>query len=352
MDRLQRITVCTRPFRAAGPRIEAERFGDKLLVHNYGHGGAGWSLSWGSAALVVPMALDGGVRDVAVIGCGALGITSAIALLKAGARVTIYGRDLPADTRSARATGTWTPDARVALTKSIDEAFAARWEGMARHSFATYQGLLNHPDRLLEFHDRWTLTDEPSAEAIAERYRRDAIGFAHLEQRIADMTPAIEDFGPGQHPFPTAYARRAPVLRFHIAPYYAYLEQQFRELGGVLERAEFHTPQDLLQLPQSVIVQCTGYGARALFGDETLTPVRGQIAWMPPQPELPYSLVWRDLNLVPRRDGTVVQLGAGGDALGWQDASEAPDMAEAERGIAMAEALFQRMEALPGGLRG
>src|SRR5271170_187834 len=37
-DRLFDITVCLRPFRAAGPRIEAERVGDTQVVHNYGHG--------------------------------------------------------------------------------------------------------------------------------------------------------------------------------------------------------------------------------------------------------------------------------------------------------------------------
>ena len=41
------------PFRAQGPRIEAEQIGDTLVVHNYGHGGSGWSLSWGSANLAM-----------------------------------------------------------------------------------------------------------------------------------------------------------------------------------------------------------------------------------------------------------------------------------------------------------
>ena len=54
-----KITVCTRPFRAQGPRIEAERLGDKLVVHNYGHGGSGWSLSWGSGTVALELALAG-----------------------------------------------------------------------------------------------------------------------------------------------------------------------------------------------------------------------------------------------------------------------------------------------------
>src|SRR5689334_10076906 len=52
LDRIFRITVCLRPFRAVGPRQDVERVGDKVVAHNYGHGGSGWSLSWGSADLV------------------------------------------------------------------------------------------------------------------------------------------------------------------------------------------------------------------------------------------------------------------------------------------------------------
>ena len=32
-------------FREGGPRVEAERAGGKLLLHNYGHGGGGWTLA-------------------------------------------------------------------------------------------------------------------------------------------------------------------------------------------------------------------------------------------------------------------------------------------------------------------
>ena len=52
-DRIFDIAVCLRPFRAAGPRLDSEWLGNTLVVHNYGHGGSGWSLSWGSSTIAV-----------------------------------------------------------------------------------------------------------------------------------------------------------------------------------------------------------------------------------------------------------------------------------------------------------
>lgn len=339
VERIERITVCTRPFRAQGPRIEAERLGQKLLVHNYGHGGSGWSLSWGSASIVVPIALSEGAREVAVIGCGALGITAAISLQRAGAKVTIYARELPPNVRSSRATGTWTPDARVALANAAPEEFASRWEQMARFSFAEYQRSLDLPHRPIQFHHRYVLSDlEPDA-AASKRFSEDPIGFIHLEHLLSDLSPAPLDLGPGMHPFPTAFCRRTTLFRFNLAEYSRHLIAEFLSHGGAIRMAEFHSPGDLAALPEGVVVNCTGYGARALFGDESLTPVRGQIAWLPAQPELTYSLQWENLNVVSRADGLVVQLGGGGDPSGWNDPSEDPDQAEAEQAIRLLASL-------------
>ena len=36
VDRIFRVTVCVRPFREAGPRLDVERVGDQTVVHNYG----------------------------------------------------------------------------------------------------------------------------------------------------------------------------------------------------------------------------------------------------------------------------------------------------------------------------
>src|SRR4051812_48761001 len=55
--RVIREVVGLRPYRKSGFRVEAVPLGDKTLVHNYGHGGGGISLSWGSAALAAELAL-------------------------------------------------------------------------------------------------------------------------------------------------------------------------------------------------------------------------------------------------------------------------------------------------------
>ena len=103
VDRIFRITVCVRPFRPAGPRLEVERLGDKVVIHNYGHGGSGWSLSWGSAEAAVGKLMQSAAdsRKVAVIGCGAIGLTSAIMAQRAGLRVTIYAKERPPFVRSS-----------------------------------------------------------------------------------------------------------------------------------------------------------------------------------------------------------------------------------------------------------
>src|SRR5690348_712700 len=159
-DRITGVYVCTRPFRAAGPRIETERLDHKTIVHNYGHGGSGWSLSWGSSALALRLAQATGVRQIGVIGCGALGLTSALLAQRAGLGVRIYARELPPDVFSMRASGLWTPDSRICDAEHA-AAFGDRWEEMTRTSFRTYQSLLGLPGRPIEWIDGYAVSDLP-----------------------------------------------------------------------------------------------------------------------------------------------------------------------------------------------
>src|SRR5579862_8960538 len=203
VDRIFRVTVCLRPFRAAGPRLEVERVGDKTVVHNYGHGGSGWSLSWGSSSLAVEKAMALGEREVAVIGCGALGLTSATLLQQAGAKVTIYARERPPEVRSSRATGSWTPDSRIALNNAVAPEFPALWEKMCRLSFHMYESYLGMAGNPVEFTDRYYLSDGQSGQRRARQPSGDTLDFAHYSDRVADITPPPQELPPGSHPFPT-----------------------------------------------------------------------------------------------------------------------------------------------------
>ena len=79
-----RVITGLRPFRPSGFVVRGEKLGDKVLIHNYGHGGAGITLSWGTAQLAVTEGLKTGIRDCAVIGCGVVGLSTARLWLQPG----------------------------------------------------------------------------------------------------------------------------------------------------------------------------------------------------------------------------------------------------------------------------
>jgi glycine/D-amino acid oxidase-like deaminating enzyme len=342
VDRITRITVCTRPFRAQGPRLELERIGEKNVVHNYGHGGSGWSLSWGSSGIAAAKALSTGERDIGVIGCGALGITSALMLQRAGARVTIYAKELPPNVRSSLATGLWTPDSRICFEEYATPEFKRTWTAMARDSYRTYQTLMGLPGNPVEFIDSFVVSDTADSHRRHDASPNDSRPqFAELQRElISDLIPNSAEFGPGTHPFANRYLRRNTLMMFNLASYSRMLMSEFLANGGKIEIVEFHAPGDLAALRQKTLVNATGYGARALFNDSSITPVRGQLARLIPQPEVSYGLYYKGVSFVPRRDGLVFQSVGEDDYYGFNDATAEPDPAEAKFAVTTIAQLF------------
>ncbi len=107
-DRVIRTIMGLRPFRPSGFVVRGEKRGEKTVIHNYGHGGAGITLSWGTAQLAVEEGAKSEARDCAVLGCGVVGLSTARLLQLRGYNPVIYAKEMPPLTTSNVAGGYWT----------------------------------------------------------------------------------------------------------------------------------------------------------------------------------------------------------------------------------------------------
>lgn len=332
---LMRTTVCLRPFRPAGPRLEVERFGETTVVHNYGHGGSGWSLSWGCADEVAALVHGSGAAQIAVIGAGVIGLTTALRLLERGAKVAIYASEFTMETRSARATGVWSPSSRVALSDSVDAGFIPRWEAWARAAHPEHQRMIGLMGDPVEYVTQYNLAGGSSPDTPASR------DFLHLDRRLRGLNPPWGDMEAADSPFPGKEGRSGPILVFNVASYADRLMQLFLLRGGHLVRRAFADRAAVLALAEPVIVNCMGYGAKAIWGDTSLVPVRGQIGWLMPQPEARYAIYYDGVNAISRRDGVVVQYLGDNEDWGYGVDDETVDPDETARALATLSRIYQ-----------
>jgi D-amino-acid oxidase len=309
-DRIIREVVGLRPYRPKGFKVEAERLGEKLLVHNYGHGGAGITLSWGTASLAVDLLSVPGViatgssrhnrltrkraRHFAVLGCGVNGLSTARLLQRrfqdGPGTVTIYAKDLPPETTSNIAGGFWSPtsvfDPEHATTK-----FTEQFRTACRISNRAFQNLVGP-----EYGVRWIETFELIHNEV--NLTRELLGGN-------DLYPGGEIHRDPEHYFGFKYVRQYNTMLIEPPVYLNALLRDFYIAGGKLVVKEFRSREELKRLPEPVIFNCTGLGARALFGDQQLEPVRGQLEVLLPQPEIDYCYLASGY-MFPRRDGIVL----------------------------------------------
>jgi D-amino-acid oxidase len=302
-DRIIRTTVGLRPHRPAGFNVSTEKLDAKTIIHNYGHGGAGHSLGWGTGLLAAELALLHGDRRAAVIGCGTVGLTAARQLQRRGFDVTIYTKAVPPDTTSNMALAAFTPTSGLISTE-VTPAWDTQFKRAVDISYRQLQ-LLVGSDYGISWIDNFTTTDTPSA---AGRDRNVNAGGANTNFRGSDMSGLMPSdveesvgrivLGPDEHPFPSRYAIWRRQMRIEPSMYLDALVRDFLLFDGRLVIRAFDTPRDLMSLGESLIVNCSGLGARTLFGDETMTPVKGQLTVLIPQPEVNYSC-----RAMPRSDG-------------------------------------------------
>ncbi|MCY3610676.1 MAG: FAD-dependent oxidoreductase [Gemmatimonadetes bacterium] len=328
-DRVIRVVAGLRPYRPEGFVVRAESFDEKLLVHNYGHGGGGVSLSWGTAEMAADLVDGVGAGEAAVIGAGAVGLATARLLQRRGRAVTIYARDLPPNTTSDIAGAQWSP---TSVSDSLDGPFGSKFERAARLAHRHFQSLVG-PDYGVRWIDNYFPSD-----------RRMRV--ADYQSRIRDLYPEWEDLEGDEHPFPTRYARRVGTMFIEPPRYLRALLRDFRIAGGRVVVGEIEDLSQLAALTEPVIVNCTGLGAKALFGDGSLVPVKGQLVVLRPQPEVDYLTVGGgrfstegSQYMFPRSDGILL----GGTFERGVESLE-PDNAQTERILRNHRMFFQAME--------
>jgi len=291
-DREIRTVVGLRPFRPSGFVVRAESIGDKLLVHNYGHGGGGVTLSWGTAYLAAELIRQSGkTGPVAIIGCGVIGLATARTLQRRGFDVTIYSKDMPPETTSNSAGASWSP------TSVIDEdhrtaAWDAQFERAARVSNRSFQ-LLAGDEYAVRWREQYTLSDED-------------FGPNWYHEMLHDLFPASRKLEASENPFPAKVVHVENTMFIEPSIYVNTLVRDFYIAGGHIRRVIFTTPAQLSTLSEPIVVNCTGLGARELFGDRELIPIKGQLTVLLPQAEVDYAMLGNGLYMFPRRDGIIL----------------------------------------------
>jgi D-amino-acid oxidase len=323
-DRIIRTVVGLRPFRASGFVIRSESLDEKTIIHNYGHGGGGVTLSWGTAHLAMELALETGKKQCAVLGCGAVGLATARLMQRQGWQVTIYTRELPPDTTSNIAGAQWSPSS-VFDPGQTTGTFDKQFYRAMRLSYRYFQDLAG-----AYYGVRWV------SNYILRNLPAPPGG---IVRQYPDLYPETKILSTGTHPFHTAYALHYDTMFIEPPVYLNAVLRDFYLSGGKIEINTFTDRRELAALTEPVLINCTGLGARDLFNDKSLIPIKGQLTFLLPQHEVDYLLIHRGLYMFPRTDG--ILLGGTHERDEW---SLEPDQEAINRIVLGHKEVFDQMD--------
>lgn len=285
-SRVIRTVAGLRPYRKSGFVVRAEQLGTKRLVHNYGHGGSGITMSWGTSKLAIELGLQGHSGPVAVIGSGVVGLSTARLVQEAGFPVTIYAAALPPDTTSNVAGGQFHPFG-LFRDESVTPAFREQFVRALEYSWQRYQIMVGD-----DYGIHWlpTYVEASAPEA----------------QVIANFPPINRTLTPAEHPFPLDNVVVYDTMYVETGRYLRQMIRDVQIAGGKIVVRRFGSPADIAAIPEALVFNCTGLGSRELFGDQELQPIRGQLAILEPQPDIRYALTGGPGYMFPRADGIIL----------------------------------------------
>lgn len=324
--------VGQRPYRRGGIRLGQEAIGNHLVFHGYGHGGAGITLSWGTAVLLVDKFLQQNLSQatpIAILGMGVIGLSVAAVLQDHGYRnITFYTSEQPLETTSNVAGGLIAP---VSVDPGSSPEAKAQFAQLQGISITHFRELVEDPSWGVRWHTLW---EHASPEDI-----RSGLWLA-IEERLLP-NPIYYDELPLPGPRRSGYAYL--VLVASTAQYLTRLLEQVKAGGAKITMQRFAQLDEVMALEQTVIFNALGMGAAALFADTAMYPVHGTILLFPETRPVGEDDLWffddyqyGVTNVQP--DGSRV-LKVGGTFIPYKTASVA-DPADVERILAANQAAF------------
>ena len=124
---------------------------------------------------------------------------------------------------------------------------------------------------------------------------------------IEALYPESRHLTQREHPFGVPFAHRKYSMLIEPAIYLNALIRDYHLAGGKIVVREFRSAPELMTLRETLILNCTGLGARTLFEDTELIPIKGQLVFLLPQPELDYMTIGPNgIYMFPRHDGVLL----------------------------------------------
>lgn len=256
--------------------------------------------------------------QVIVVGCGVVGLTTAITLRDSGLSVEIWTDAAPERTTSAVAGATWFPYRAFPMDRVL------HWTRRSKTYFDAMAGDSRTGVTIRESRQLW---------------RQDLDGDPWWASVVPDLARCPRDALPAG--FRDGYSFTQPVIDMRV--YLGYLTDWFRRSGGAIVQ---RTVTSLDEPTADVVVNCTGLAAAKLVGDNELVPVRGQ--WVRvanpgiTQVVADFGRPDGEAYIIPHEDSCI--LGGTADEGVW-DAT--PDMETASALIARCGELDRRLLTAP-----